>query len=120
MGGHSLRQTAQRAAPDAQAGHRRERQERVHRIDALTVEVLGRVDEPAAAAERRVGQPVAHHMTDREQLSLRQAVAWLGDTTTIWSASRLLQPAAPDKKELARVTGRRLIAPVQDHQRARQ
>jgi hypothetical protein len=46
MGGHSLRQTAQRAAPDAQAGHRRERQERVHRIDALTVEVLGRVDEP--------------------------------------------------------------------------
>jgi hypothetical protein len=38
MGGHSVRQTVQRAAPDARAGHQRERQERVRRIDALAVE----------------------------------------------------------------------------------
>jgi hypothetical protein len=30
--------------------------------------------------------------------SLREAVAWLGDTITIRSATRLLQLAQPDKK----------------------
>jgi hypothetical protein len=44
-------------------------------------------------------------MIDREQLSLRQAVAWL---ITIRSASRLLQLASPTRKRAARVTGRRV------------
>ena len=48
--------------------------------------------------ERRAGQRL-QTMIDREQLSLRKAVAWLGETITIQSASRLLQQAQPDMKE---------------------
>jgi hypothetical protein len=38
-------------------------------------------------------------MINGEQVSLRQPVAWLGDTITIRSASRLLQLAQPDNEE---------------------
>jgi hypothetical protein len=38
-------------------------------------------------------------MIDREQPSLRKAVAWLDNTITIRSASRLLQQAQPNMKE---------------------
>ncbi len=102
MGAQSVRHTAQRAALDAKAGHRRERQERDRRIDALAVEVLVAIDE-RDAAERRAGHRLPT-MIDREQLSRRQAVAWLGDTITIRSAS-LLQLAQPNKKRVARVAG---------------
>jgi hypothetical protein len=68
--------------------------------------VLAAIDE-RDAAERRAGQRLPT-MIEREQLSRRQAVAWLGDTITIRSASRLLQLAQPDKKRVARVTGRRV------------
>jgi hypothetical protein len=40
VGERSIRQAARRAALDAQAGHRRERQERDRRIDAFAVVVL--------------------------------------------------------------------------------
>ena len=55
MGEGSVRQTARRAALDAQAGQRRERQERDRRIDALAVEVLVALGE-RDAAERRAGE----------------------------------------------------------------
>jgi hypothetical protein len=38
-------------------------------------------------------------MIDREQLSLRKAVARLDNTITIRSASRLLEQAQPNMKE---------------------
>jgi hypothetical protein len=63
----------------------------------LAVEVLVAMDE-GDAAERRAVQRL-QTMIDRDQLSLGQAVAWLGDTITIRSASRLLQLAQPDMKE---------------------
>ena len=94
MGERSVRQTARRAALDAQAGQRRERQERDRRIDALAVEVLVALGE-RDAAERRAGE-LLQTMIDREQLSLRQAVAWLGDPITVRSATRLLELAHPD------------------------
>jgi hypothetical protein len=84
-----------RAALDAQAGHRRERQERDRRIDALAVEVLVAIGE-RDAAERRAGE-LLQTMIDREQLSLRQAVAWLGGTITVRGATRLLELAQPDE-----------------------
>lgn len=83
-----MRQTARRAALDAQAGQRRERQEWDRRIDALAVEVLVALGE-RDAAERRAGE-LLQIMVDREQLSLRQAVAWLGDPITVRSATRLV------------------------------
>jgi hypothetical protein len=61
------KQSARRAGLDAQAGHRRERPG----IDALAVEVLDAIGQ-REAAERSRGTTA---MVDREQLSLRQAVA---------------------------------------------
>jgi len=95
MGEQSVRQTARRAALDAQAGHRRERQERDRRIDALAVEVLVAIGE-RDAAERGAGE-LLQTMIDREQRSLRQAVAWLGGTITVRGATRLLELAQPDE-----------------------
>ena len=94
MGERSERQSARRAALDAQAGQRRERQERDRRIDALAVEVLVALGE-RDAAERRAGE-LLQIMVDREQLSLRQAVAWLGDPITVRSATRLVELAQSD------------------------
>ena len=88
MGERSIRQPARTAALDAQAGHRRQRQERDRRIDGVSVEVLIALDE-RDAAERRAGQ-LLPTMIDRERLSLRQAPTWLDDPITIRSATRPL------------------------------
>ena len=53
MGERSVRQIARRAALDAQAGQRRERQERDRRIDALAVDVLVALGEREPGAPRR-------------------------------------------------------------------
>ena len=83
------------AALDAQAGQRRERQARDRRIDALiAVEVLIAIGD-RDAAERRAGE-LLQTMLDNEQLSLRQAVTWLGDSITMRCATRLLELARPD------------------------
>jgi hypothetical protein len=94
MGEGSARQIARRAALKAQAGQRRDRQERSRRIDALAVELLVALGE-RDAAERRAGT-LLETMIDREQLSLRQAVDWLGDPITVRSATRLLRLARSD------------------------
>lgn len=65
--------TARRAALDSQAAHRREGQERDRRIDALAVDMLVAIGERDAAQRRARG--LLQTMIDREQLSLRQAVA---------------------------------------------
>jgi hypothetical protein len=97
----SVWQTARRAGLDAQAGHRRERQERDRRIDALAVEVLVAIGE-RDAAERRAGE-LLQTMIDREQLSLRQAVAWLGGTIT-----SVARPDCPSSRSLTRTGGVRV------------
>jgi hypothetical protein len=87
MSGQSVRQTVRRAALDAQPriGGKRTpvcSQERDRQIDVLAVEV-----QVVLVTRRRRGTPgraaAADHMIDREQLSLRQAVVWLGDTSAI-------------------------------------
>ena len=112
MGERSGRQSARRAALDAQAGQRRERQERNRRIDALAVEVLVALGE-RDTAERRAGR-LPKTMIDREQLSLRQAVAWLGDPITVRTATRLLMVAPSDdsvghSEENGNVAGERAV-----------
>jgi hypothetical protein len=67
------KQSASGAGLDARVGHRRERQERDRRIDALAVGVLVAIGE-REAAERREGE-LLQTMVDREQVSLRPAVA---------------------------------------------
>ena len=83
-----------RAALDAHAGQRRERQVRDRRIDALAVEVLIAIGE-RDAAERRAGE-LLQTIINSEQLSLRQAVTWLGDSIAVRCATRLLELARPD------------------------
>jgi hypothetical protein len=80
---------------DTQVGHGRERQERDRRIDALSVGVLIAIGE-REAAERRASE-LLQTMFYREQLSLRPAVPWLGDTISLRSASQLLGLARPDQ-----------------------
>jgi len=61
----------------------------------LAVEVLVAIGE-REAAERRAPE-LLQTMVDREQLSLRQAVAWLGDTISLRSASDFFELARPDQ-----------------------
>jgi hypothetical protein len=76
-----VQQAARGPALDAQAGHRRERQERDRRIEALAVGVLVALGE-RDAAERRAGQ-LLQTMIDRPRTAFAAAggVAWLGDTS---------------------------------------
>jgi hypothetical protein len=94
------KQSARRAGLDAQAGHRRERPERDRRIDALAGEVLDAIGEREAAGTIR--RELLQTMVDREQLSLRQAVALASAAPADSSNSR-----GPTRVDVARVTGRR-------------
>ena len=96
------KQSARRAGLDAQAGHRRERPERDRRIDALATDVLDAIGEREAA--ERSGE-LLQTMVDREQLSLRQAVALASAAPADSSNSR-----GPTRVDVARVTGRRVDA----------
>ena len=60
----------------------------------MAVEVLVALGE-RDAAERRAGE-LLQTMIDREHLSLRQAVAWLGDPITVRSSDPLLELAHSD------------------------
>jgi hypothetical protein len=91
MSQQGTRQGARRAALDAAARGRRERAERDRRLEAMAVRVLVAVRERDAAvadAERRAGEALLE-MTDREGLSLREAVAWCGGELTTREAARL-------------------------------
>jgi hypothetical protein len=93
MGQQSVRQAARRSALDAQAVLRKERVDRVRRLEGLAVAVLtalGERDALVRDAERRAGQ-MLRTMTDDEGLSLREAVDWCGGSVTVREITRLLQ-----------------------------
>jgi hypothetical protein len=92
MGQQSVRQAARRSALDAQAVLRKERVDRVRRLEGLAVAVLtalGERDALVRDAERRAGQ-VLRTMTDDEGLSLREAADWCGGSVTVREITRLL------------------------------
>ena len=93
MGQQSVRQAARRSALATQLARRRARAERERRLEGLAVDVLVAVSERDAAiqaAERRAGQALLV-MTDRERLSLREAVEWCGGEITLREAMRMRQ-----------------------------
>ena len=105
-------QTVRRAALDAQAGQRRERQAAGAADRRFGVEVLVAIGE-RDAAERRAGE-LLQTMIDREQLSLRQAVAWLGNRSRSAAATRLLELARSDvagarEEGIGSVSGRKPV-----------
>jgi hypothetical protein len=118
MSQQGFRQGARRAALDAAARGRRERAERDKRLEAMAVRVLVAVRERDAAvaeAERRAGEAL-REMTDREGLSLREAVARCGGELTTREAARLRRAgtgpdrdsrdgAADDHRDPASTTG---------------
>ena len=90
-GKQSVRQTARRAALDAQAQIRAERVERDKRLSALGVTILvalGERDQQVARHEERAGAAI-QTMIKREGLTLSQAVAWCGPDLTRREAARL-------------------------------
>lgn len=100
MGQQSLRQAARRAALDAQAQRRRERAERDKRVEALAVDVLTALEERKAAiaeCERRAGRAL-RHLTEREGLSLRDAVEWCGSGLTAREVKHLMSLASPPQE----------------------
>ena len=90
-GKQSVRQTARRAALDAQAKIRTERVERDKRLSALGVTVMvaiGERDQQVTRYEERAGVALAT-MIEREGLTLNQAVAWCGPDLSTREAARL-------------------------------
>lgn len=100
MGRQSIRQTARRAALDAQAARRRERAERDKRIEALAVDVLTALAERQAAitdCEHRAGQAL-RDLTEREGLTVTEVADWCGTELTPREAKRLLRLAGPNER----------------------
>jgi hypothetical protein len=99
MADQTARQRARRTALDAQARMRARRVEQERRRDALGVVVasaLAERDAVVSACEARAGAALVT-MTEREGLSLAQAVEWCGgaDLLTVREAARLRQTAQP-------------------------
>jgi hypothetical protein len=95
----TIRQQARRQALDVAAKRRRERQERERRLEDLMVQVLTAVGERDAAiaeADRRAGEAL-REMTEREGLTLREAVEWFDGQVSLREATRLRRLADGDK-----------------------
>ena len=91
MSQQSLRQAARRSALDAQAARRKQRADRERRLEKLAVEVLTALGEREAAvrnAEQRAGEAL-RMMTEREGISVREAVDWCGSGLTVREVTRL-------------------------------
>jgi hypothetical protein len=91
MSQQSLRQAARRSALDAQAARRKQRADRERRLEKLAVQVLTALGEREAAvrnAEQRAGE-AQRMMTEREGISVREAVDWCGSGLTVRSVTRL-------------------------------
>jgi len=91
IGKQSVRQSARRAALDAQSKIRADRVEREKRLSALGVAVmvaLGERDAVSNLCERRAGEAL-RKMTEEEALTLREAAAWCSDEMTKHEATRL-------------------------------
>jgi hypothetical protein len=91
---------------DAQVGHRRERQERDRRIDALVVEVLVAIGEREAA--ERPALELLQTMVDRTAFRCGRRSPWLGDTISLRAPADFPNSRGPTKVDVARVTGMRV------------
>ena len=109
MADQTARQRARRTALDAQARMRARRVEQERRRDALGVVVVSALaerDAVVSACEARAGEALVK-LTERERLSLAEAVEWCGgaDLLTVREAARLRQVASGRTVEPARGAG---------------
>jgi hypothetical protein len=107
QGRRSVRQAARRAALDAQATLRSERQERDKRLAAITVEVLvalGERDAAVAKFEHRAGAGL-RRLIDDERLTVAEAARWFGPGLTRQEIARLRRLAG-DREQRADASSR--------------
>ena len=106
MSQQTIKQQARRTAREMAERRRREREERERRVIDLAEQVMiavGERDAAVAEAEKRAGEAL-RELTEREGLSLGEAVEWCAETITVREATRLRRLAVP-VEDLGEVPG---------------
>ena len=96
MSQQTIKQQARRTAREMAEKRRREREERERRVIDLAERVMvaiGERDAAVAETEKRAGEAL-RELTEREGLSLGEAVEWCGETITVREATRLRRLAS--------------------------
>ena len=98
MSQQTIKQQARRTAREMAEKRRREREERERRVIDLAERVMvaiGERDAAVAETEKRAGEAL-RELTEREGLSLGEAVEWCGETLTVREATRLIRLVIED------------------------
>jgi hypothetical protein len=96
MSQQTIKQQARRAAREMAAKRRKARQDRERRVIDLAERVMiaiGERDAAVSETEKRAGEAL-RELTQREGLSLGEAVEWCGETMTAREATRLRRLAS--------------------------
>jgi hypothetical protein len=99
MSQQTIKQQARRTAREMAGKRRKEHEERERRVIDLAERVMvaiGERDAAVADTERRAGEAL-RELTEREGLSLGEAVEWCGETITVREATRLRRLASEPK-----------------------
>ncbi|QSR24112.1 hypothetical protein CFH99_00540 [Nocardioides aromaticivorans] len=101
MSQQTIKQQARRTAREMAEKRRREREERERRVIDLAERVMvaiGERDAAVAETEKRAGEAL-RELTEREGLSLSEAVEWCGETVSVREATRLRRLASEPQAE---------------------
>jgi hypothetical protein len=107
MSQQTIKQQARRTAREMAANRRKAREERERRVIDLAERVMVAIGERDAAVtetENRAGQAL-RELTQREGLSLGEAVEWCGETVTVREATRLRRLASEPQADADRDQG---------------
>ncbi len=104
MSQQTIKQQARRTAREMAEKRRKEREERERRVIDLAERVMvaiGERDAAVAETEKRAGEAL-RELTEREGLSLGEAVEWCGETVTVREATRLRRLASEPRADNGR------------------
>jgi hypothetical protein len=107
MSQQTIKQQARRTAREMAEKRRKEREERERRVIDLAERVMvaiGERDAAVAETEKRAGEAL-RELTEREGLSLGEAVEWCGQTVTVREATRLRRLASEPESDDGREQG---------------
>ena len=96
MSQQTIKQQARRTAREMAERRRRDREEGERRVIDLAERVMvaiGERDAAVAETEKRAGEAL-RELTEREGLSLSEAVEWCGETVSVREATRLRRLAS--------------------------
>jgi hypothetical protein len=107
MSQQTIKQQARRTVRETAEKRRKEREERERRVIDLAEQVMvaiGERDASVTETEKRAGDAL-RELTEREGLSLGEAVEWCGETITVREATRLRRLASEPQADPARERG---------------